>query len=302
MSFAASSPSLPVRTKGTLPIDVSVSRFHGLGNVFCLLPVLDRLRALGQAVHVATRPEWLPVFQTIRPQFHWDSQPRDGTIDLDQLTADLAPAEHRTDEFGRLLAVLGPFPTLRLRTPAAWRGPVEHLRGCLVFAPEGGHPSRTWPDHLARRFAQRLADHRLVLVGATTQPPLPAATDLRNRTQLHELIGILALAAVVVTMDSAVLHVAAALGTPTVALFGGIDPAFRLRRDQRVVVLQANLPCCPCNKNESCPSSPDPFPCMAALAPADVAAALDLARSADRRIIVRLPAPSPQTPAACSAS
>jgi ADP-heptose:LPS heptosyltransferase len=51
---------------------------------------------------------------------------------------------------------------------------------------------------------------------------------------------------VFVTNDSAPLHLAAAVGTPTVALFGPTDPARHVPRAALVQVIRKPVPCSPC--------------------------------------------------------
>ena len=54
--------------------------------------------------------------------------------------------------------------------------------------------------------------------------PHEGVLDLSGRTGLRDLMGLLSLARLFVGIDSGVLHLAAALGTPCVALFGPTDP------------------------------------------------------------------------------
>jgi heptosyltransferase-2 len=53
---------------------------------------------------------------------------------------------------------------------------------------------------------------------------VPAAIDLTKKTSLWQLVGVLSHAALFVGVDSGVMHVAAALSVPVVALFGPTDP------------------------------------------------------------------------------
>lgn len=272
---------------------VRIKRCHGLGNVMCLLPVLDRLEAMGNKVIVQTLPDWIGAFGTLRPRITWTAEKLSKCFDLDTMTENLQPCEHRVDEFGRMLGVAGPWPELFLDIPQSWQSQFAELEGCVIFAPEGGHPSRCWPTENARALKQLLSDEKLVLVGQSAEPrDIPADVDTRATLTLPQLFGLLSQAKAIITMDSAVLHIATGLQKPTVALFSGIDPQFRVRTRQPVVVLQADLPCCPCNKNETCN---DTFPCIAAAQPADVVAAMKQAQHIKQMAIHRL---TPAVPAA----
>lgn len=271
-------------SQDNLEAPIVVKRCWGLGNVFCLLPVLDKLCQQGRTVEVVTCEQWVGAMSQLRPNMLWHSELQEDAVDLDAGTAELAPREHRTDEFGRLLGVAGPFDALRIDSAREWMRPWEHLRGSVVFAPEGGHPSRCWPTSQAARLAEHVSEN-LVLVGTSAEPLIPCNLDTRGKLQVDQLIGLLAVAVAVVTTDSAVLHIAAALGIPTVAIFGGIDPAYRVRRDQPVVVVQADMECCPCNKDEQCDGQ---FPCIGAATVENVSEAVQLAKTTTGRIIHRV--------------
>ena len=266
---------------------ITVKRTHGLGNVLCLLPALDCLANDGYQITVITRPEWLYTFSTIRPKFTWTCDTDDDAINLDELTCDLMPSEHRSDESGRLLGVPSPLPTkaLRLNIPLSWSENFAALSGAIVFAPEGGHRSRYWP--YCGELGNALEGRNLVLVGLDDLPAINCQTDLRGQLQLHELFGLMAVASVVVTMDSAALHIAGALKIATVAIFGGIDPKLRLRGDQQAVVLHGDVDCCPCNKNETCHGS---YHCISAVTVKDVTNAIAIAPHTDNLVIRAVPA------------
>ena len=130
----------------------------------------------------------------------------------------------------------------------------------------------------------------LVLIGTETEPPIPCDLDLRAQLQLKDLMAVLALAKTAITMDSGVLHIAAAIGTPTVVLFGGIDPTHRIRKDQNIVVLHSDLACFPCNKNETCDGQ---YPCIKSPQPEDVAAALIQGQRTPGRKMIKILACQP---------
>lgn len=92
--------------------------------------------------------------------------------------------------------------------------------------------------HLAESIAQNIGKSCLNLAG---------------KTSLAVLGGIMSQLAVLVTNDSGPAHVAYALGTPTVTVFGATDPAVwgALNSDKHRV-LAHDVPCRPCNYGE-CP-------------------------------------------------
>jgi len=279
----------PAESADIIP-HVTVKRCHGLGNVLCLLPVLDRLHDEGYRLGVVTRSEWVHAFSILRPHYSWTVDSADEIIDLDEMTEKRHPREHRTDEFARLLGMGRPFSPPRLHIPSVWLKPFESLKDCILFAPESGHPSRQWPHKQANLLKNFLPDEKLVLIGTRREPPIACDLDLRAQLDLHELFGILQQAGTVITMDSAVLHLAAALGVPTIAIFGGINPSFRIRPEQRVIVLLAQMECCPCNKNETCAGG---YPCIAAAHPEKVVKTIPLARQTKRFQLVQI-TPTPR--------
>ncbi|CAK0738997.1 ADP-heptose--LPS heptosyltransferase 2 [Gammaproteobacteria bacterium] len=99
------------------------------------------------------------------------------------------------------------------------------------------------------------------------------AIDLAGRTSLTEAVDLLALATVVVTNDSGLMHVAAALGRPLVALFGSSDPLHTPPLTPHATIMHPNLSCSPCLKR-TCPYGH--LECLQGLDPADVLAALPL--------------------------
>jgi len=81
----------------------------------------------------------------------------------------------------------------------------------------------------------------------TENSPLPL--NLAGKTTLRELCVLLKLCRVLLTNDSGPMHVAAAVGTPVVVLFGSTSPELTgpgLPGDSRHQLLRANAPCSPC--------------------------------------------------------
>jgi heptosyltransferase-2 len=85
--------------------------------------------------------------------------------------------------------------------------------------------------------------------------------NLAGQTTLREMCAALKMCAVVLTNDSGPMHVAAAVGTPVVALFGSTSPELTgpgLPGDARHRLLKGNAACAPCFRRE-CPID---FRCM----------------------------------------
>jgi heptosyltransferase II len=126
-----------------------------------------------------------------------------------------------------------------------------------VFCPGAEYgPAKRWP---AQHFAALAAHLRLpvALLGSGNDRPVcervgAGALNLAGRTTLDEAIELIAAAALVVSNDSGLMHVAAALGRPQVALFGSSSPEHTPPRSAGARVLWLRLECSPCFERE-CP-------------------------------------------------
>jgi lipopolysaccharide heptosyltransferase II len=133
------------------------------------------------------------------------------------------------------------------------RGPV------IVLHPgaQNGQAKR-WPaGHLAA-LAGRLSrelDAMVVLTGAAGDAPLVRAilrhvrvpvANLVGQTSLPELVALLAASDLVISGDSGPVHIACAVQTPVVALYGPTDPAMSGPTAPDAIVLRAPLWCAPC--------------------------------------------------------
>ena len=268
---------------------VIIKRTHGLGNLVLLLPVLHRLHHLGWDVTLLTRSEWADVFSQLVPDIAVTHQvdPDIRPIDLDLETLAHKPVEHRTLEFARILEVEGPFNAPCLHVPWEWRREFDSFRNAVLFAPEAGHQAREWPQEHSVQFLQKARkDYQIVVAGTRTHPPLPADHDLRGLLTLRQLIALLATVKGVISMDSGTLYLAAAIGTPTLALFGGIDPSYRVLPQQKVTVLRTGIACSPCNKEEVCSGA---FACLSGIQPEYVLARLETLAKAGARTVCLIP-------------
>lgn len=169
----------------------------------------------------------------------------------------------------------------------------------IGMAPGGGiNPGtvmliKRWP---AERFAevgrQLVASGAgVVLCGSPDEVELCAeiaagigegVLNLAGQTDKLQLVGVLAACRVVIANDSGPLHMAAALGLPTVALFGPTDPRLVAPLGPKHRFLWSHIDCAPCYRPDNarsrrvwlCTRTGDELRCLRDLAPEDVVAAV----------------------------
>lgn len=118
-------------------------------------------------------------------------------------------------------------------------------------------PAKRWPVEHFATLAQELAAQgwTVWIIGSSKDEAIgasirglshDAAVNLCGRTQLADAIDLLSGADVVVTNDSGLMHVAAALDRPLVALYGSSSPDFTPPLAKRVAILQNPTECSPC--------------------------------------------------------
>ena len=144
---------------------------------------------------------------------------------------------------------------------AAWLAIAgDHAGGAIGIFPGSNAPSRRWPLARFAELVSVLPPHLKVVVfgGAGERPGArqiagARALDVAGRTDLATLAAGLASLRVLVTNDSGPMHLAAAVGTPVIALFGAGDPRVTGPLGPAATVIRhPELPCVPCVKN-ACP-------------------------------------------------
>ena len=183
-----------------------------------------------------------------------------------------------------------PLPPVRLqsdpvntaRTTA--RLALDRSRPIAVFCPGAEYgPAKRWPAQhfaaLARALSAR--NYAVWLIGSAKDAEL--AGDIRaqsggvcenlcGKTELAAAIDLMACASLVVSNDSGLMHVAAALGKPLIALYGSSSPAHTPPLCAAARIVKIDIECSPCFARD-CPLGH--FKCMNELLPARVLAEID---------------------------
>jgi len=131
-------------------------------------------------------------------------------------------------------------------------------RSLVAMAPGARSHIKRWRADGFAAVADRLAaDQQAAVVFTGEAEEQPVINDIIARmrttplsvvgqTTLPELGALLRRCAALLTNDSATLHLAGLVGTPTIAIFGPTDPRKYGPRGPRDLVLQRQLDCVPC--------------------------------------------------------
>jgi heptosyltransferase-2 len=142
-------------------------------------------------------------------------------------------------------------------------------------------PQKRW---FAASFAETLdllADIPCVLVGSGAEDTIMAAEVMRltqkaqpvnlvGQTAVNTLAAVLQRCDLLLSADSGPMHLATAVGTPTLALFGSTDPEVTGPFDTLSETIYKALPCSPCGNHPTCEGRYD---CLRAITPEEVAPA-----------------------------
>lgn len=147
-------------------------------------------------------------------------------------------------------------------------------------------PAKQWPaDHYAA-VAKAYCDRGYQIAVFGSKGDLPIATEitrqvgegarnLAGETTLTEAIHLLSIADKVVSNDSGLMHISAALGRPVVVVYGSTSPLFTPPLSNKAKIVSIELDCRPCFKRQ-CPLSGEAnLRCLLDLKPDLVIEALD---------------------------
>ncbi len=187
-------------------------------------------------------------------------------IETDEIVFDLPITERDRAEVENLLAGHG----------------IDRQKTIVAINPVARWPTKLWinerfatvGDHLLEQgcvvvFTGSPADHGEIDLIISSMKG--RAVNLAGKTSLMSLAALYQEADVVVSTDTGPMHIAAAVGTPLVAIFGSTAPWRTGPWGDKHLVLRADLDCSPCLKR-NCPKNSE---CMRAISVEQVVAAVN---------------------------
>lgn len=290
-------------------------RAAGIGDIVCTQPAIREFRERHPETHIAyaTRKEFIPVVQmfgcvdsviaTDVRGATWPMAPRLYDSRFDLLLADeRMPAQysrsHLVDQFAEQVGMIPADrqPRLAIAHHAAPRAmqavAAIRVQGRPLIAIHIGPswPVREWGKGCWAELADRLrARFGAVVVqlgvdantgtGPCVAPRITGTADWVGKWSLAESVAAIAQMDLLIGIDSGLLHISGAVGTPCIGLFGAVDGRLRLPPKTPSRAVTGNVPCLGCHHTvppghwrTGCPHD---IACMKAIAPGEVLAAVE---------------------------
>ncbi|HXX81575.1 MAG TPA: glycosyltransferase family 9 protein [Thermodesulfovibrionales bacterium] len=192
--------------------------------------------------------------------------------------------DYEVVSFFRLLEPLGANPE-----PGCGNPPFINIRGegfsppsaltredrLVAIFPGASVRERKWGGDQFGVVAKALSDigYHVVLLGSSAdkadaeliKKKAPSVTDLAGKTDLRQVATVLGMSSLLISADSGLLHVAYAVGIPTVSLFGsGIEKKWA-PRGRKHIVINKHLDCSPCTRFGYTPKCKRNVECLASI-------------------------------------
>lgn len=216
----------------------------------------------------------VPFLAGIPQRIGFTGESRYGLINV-RHTLDKATLPLMVERFAQLAEDPGmppqrPVPLPQIRSSAAEQQQtlaelaLERPARIVAFCPGAEYgPAKRWPARHFARLAEELAarGYTIWLFGSPKDHAVAeeishlapgTCCNLCGATTLAQAVDLLAMTDLVVCNDSGLMHVAAALGRPLVALYGSSSPGFTPPLSKQADILSLQLDCSPCFKRE-CP-------------------------------------------------
>ena len=256
-----------------------------------------RERAYDQAILLpnSLKSSFIPYFAGIPRRTGWRGEMRYGLVnDLRQLNEKALPL--MVQRFAALGMDDGAELPEELPKPELVVNREQALQCKNTFALDSGRPilalcpgaefgsAKRWPfEHYAALAREYLSlGWQVALYGSANDQPVTAQIkslckddeychDLAGCTSLSDAVDLLSLSDAVVSNDSGLMHIAAALNRPLVVVYGATSPGFTPPLNANAQVLVSDIECAPCFQRE-CPLKH--HRCMQEITPIQVAAKL----------------------------
>lgn len=127
--------------------------------------------------------------------------------------------------------------------------------GVVIHAGKTNWAGRDWPVENFIEIANRLIalGERVTCIGRGGDNLVPG-TDMRGKTSIPELAGIIKKAKLFIGIDSFPMHIAQTFDIPGICFFGSIDPSLRIY-SPAMSGLKADIPCIGCHHRRPTPST-----------------------------------------------
>ncbi|HEX9045565.1 MAG TPA: glycosyltransferase family 9 protein [Verrucomicrobiae bacterium] len=174
----------------------------------------------------------------------------------DERTKSAGPTCHLVDDLANSCGISPDDRQPHLYPPAALieRVRTGHgLQNRRLIAINGGRtwPVREWGFDRWQALVNLIHaefDVTILLFGVGEAIPLHGVESFVNhRVLADEMAAIIAACDLVISIDSGPVHLAGAVGTPVVGLFGAVDPRLRLPPGSRAMAVEADVPCLHCH-------------------------------------------------------
>jgi len=263
---------------------VILHRMVALGDILCTLPMLEEIRKRHprRLIVFASHADYKPMLRLsqgadcIFGARSWNFAPCSPLRLVEQIYAPRTTDErspnagaqcHLMDDLARSCGI-----TLNNRQPRLFPRPefirATQFRYGLADSVSksqriiGISCGRTWPVRMwdAAKWQQLIhqiqAHYEVTILqfGFTKGPAerdefdhLQGVVSVTNRLKSDELVALIAGCQLLISIDSGPVHIAGAVGTPTVGLFGAVNPQYRLWPQTKATAVSSNVPCLFCH-------------------------------------------------------
>jgi ADP-heptose:LPS heptosyltransferase len=260
---------------------VIFSRFTGMGDIICTIPAARELkqrhpgatfiynchRDFAAVPKIAGLTDRVTSLEAIGLVGHWYRFLLGGFYhfahgdDMPGQTSQASMVEEFCRQFN--LPVTAEHP--RLEISPAWRERAKQiLRGknlnpesFIIIHPGPSWPVREWPVEKWAPLVAALREQgftdiaqlgvgRYMNFGQVALPAVPGAVSLIDALSLDEAFAVISLARLHIGIDSGLLHIAAAVGTPGVGIFGMTSPQFRFSKKYNQSFVVSGVDCQGC--------------------------------------------------------